>query len=113
MVGGAMMGRGGPPPGYDSRYYGGLQGREQSPGPYPDRMRDVSPPMPVPQDAGPVGEAFEMGGRSGPTPQAGPSYGLRDSDGDVQGMVALQQQQAPLRGDPANPISPSSTYSNE
>jgi hypothetical protein len=44
------------------------------------------------------------------------NYGLRESDGDVQGMLALQQggfpADAPQRL-PSNPMSPTSAYSTE
>ena len=124
MAGAGMMGRGQqgpPPPGYDNRYYGGPpQGREPSPGPYGARGISPSAPMqprpsPTPSPT-PIGQAIEMDARTG-APAAGPNFGLRDSDGDVQGMLALQQQRfdgAPPRpGGPEDPLSPGSVYSSE
>jgi len=37
-----------------------------------------------------IGQAIEMDNRSGP-PNGAANYGLRESDGDVAGMLALQQ----------------------
>jgi hypothetical protein len=119
---GPMMGRGqrGPPPGYDHDildYYGQPppQGsRDVSPGPY-GAPRAVSPlqPMGMGQDQGPVGQAMAMD-QNGGIPQGAANYGLRDSDADVQGMIALQQ---PQRISPdserrdSTPLSPTSEYS--
>lgn len=98
---GTMGGRGPPPPGYNNDIYG--QGA--APGPYNARG-----PSPATQQRVPIGQAIEMNARNG----SDPSYGLRDSDGDVQGMLALQQggfpSQAPQRR-PTGPMSPTSEYS--
>ncbi|KAF2488889.1 pali-domain-containing protein [Lophium mytilinum] len=111
MVAG-MAGRGGrgPPPDYNNRFYAG---REQSPAPY--GAGGVSPVAPMQQPMG-IGQAIEMDARNGTPPM---NYGLRDSDGDVQGMLALQQgggfngPQAPRKGTPGDPMSPGSVYSDE
>jgi len=66
----------------------------------------------------PIGQAIEMDNRTG-TPPTNPNqnYGLRESDGDVQGMLALQQggfpAGAPQRGPSNGIMSPTSEYSNE
>jgi hypothetical protein len=64
----------------------------------------------------PIGQAIEMDSRSG-TPPVNPNYGLRDSDGDVQGMLALQQEgftgPPPRRRSKDAALSPSSNYSME
>lgn len=97
------MNRGPPPPGYNNDPYaqGAPPRREPSPygrGPSPGRGQ---PPMPMNQPA--YVDASNQ------------NYGLRESDGDVQGMLALQQDgfagQAP-RGEPGL-MSPTSTYSQE
>ncbi|KAF2643456.1 pali-domain-containing protein [Massarina eburnea CBS 473.64] len=113
MPGPGPMGRGAPPPGY-SNYDG--QGmpfrREASPynqpgGPLPNAQ--MQPSMPI-------GQAIEMDQRGG-TPVNNPNFGLSESDGDVQGMLALQQgggfpSSSPQRK-PEGPISPTSQYSEE
>lgn len=96
--------RGPPPPGYGGGgYYGPPRG-----GPPPmDRSMDRPPPAQMPQqdqflargpspsNSAPIGQAIEMDERTGSPPGAVPPqhepYGLRDSDGDVMGMVGLQQ----------------------
>lgn len=102
------MGRGGPPPGYNSDYY--AQGPPPPRGPSPYGMARG----PSPHDPMPVGRAVQMGPPSGPNQNQ--NYGLRDSDGDVQGMLALQQGgfdgQAPPRK-VSSPNSPTSDYSQE
>lgn len=111
MPGPGPMGRGAPPPGYNNDYY--VQGvpprREVS----PYAPRGTSPPAPL-QPPMPIGQAIEMDSRTGTPPVNGQNYGLRESDGDVQGMLALQQggfpAQAPQRR-PSGPMSPSSAYS--
>ena len=103
MAAGAMMGRGGrggPPPGYDNRMYGGMRGQS------PERgfERDPSPPPAIPDEPGMVGQAIEMDARTG-SPARSPvkaGFGFRDSDSDLNGMVALQAgqreaTQSPLR----------------
>jgi hypothetical protein len=53
------------------------------------------PPLPGFIDAGPVGQAVEMDASTGSPSHAPRGYGfgpLRESDGDVAGMVGLQQQ---------------------
>lgn len=109
MAGGAAMGRGqrGPPPGYDNGYPNG-PGREASPGPGGYGAPRHGSPQPVVQP-GPIGQAMEMDARQGIPSPVTANYGLRDSDGDVQGMVGLQQQRlagADERRD-SDPSSPS------
>jgi hypothetical protein len=107
-------GRGAPPPGYNNNYYSqGPPPREVSP--YGNRGPPPSGPLPMP-----IGQAIEMDNRTGTPPinnvnNNGQNYGLRESDGDVQGMLALQQgggfpAGAPQRR-PSGPISPTSEYS--
>lgn len=122
---GMMRGRGGgprpgPPPGYA---YGG-----QSRDPYSSAPPRDQYSSPAPRDqhdqfvAGPfIGQAIEMDERTGAAqpaqpPYANNSYGLRDSDGDVMGMVGLQGgvSNASSNGVPQNDVrSPTSTYSEE
>ena len=119
MGGGAMMrgGRNGPSPGYgrvpqnDNQYGAEPAYAEDYRGP-PDAgytaynppddrsslARAESPP-PLPSTySGPVGQAIEMDATTGSrSPSIAPGgfgqYGnIRDSDGDVAGMVGLQQQ---------------------
>ncbi|EDU49948.1 pH-response regulator protein palI/RIM9 [Pyrenophora tritici-repentis Pt-1C-BFP] len=106
---GPPMGRGAPPPGYNnSNFYNqGPPPRDQSPygrGPPP------GPPGQMPQD---IGQAIEMDNRSGAPPAAG-NYGLRESDDDVAGMLALQQggfpAGAPQRRQDNGLMSPTSDY---
>lgn len=110
MQNGMPMGRGAPPPGYNNNnnnFYG--QGmpipREQSP--YGNR----GPPPPGPM---PIGQAIEMDNRTGTPPT---NFGLRESDGDVAGMLALQQggfpAGAPQRRPSNGVMSPTSEYSTE
>lgn len=129
MAAGAMMGRGrdGPPPVYESGYNGGdvrpppppggFAPRNQSPAGYTPRNQSPAgytprnqppPPAPAPMPHDSIGQAIEMDERTG---SAGPGqYGLRDSDGDVAGIVALQQgRSSPMRnisGGASNPMSP-------
>ncbi|KAL9084587.1 MAG: hypothetical protein Q9165_008013 [Trypethelium subeluteriae] len=117
MAAGAMMGRGRggpPPPGYDNRMYGG--GRGQS----PERgfERDPSPPPTIPDDQGMVGQAIEMDARTGSPARSPvkPGFGFRDSDSDLNGMVALQggsrdASNSPLRQHDSV-SSPTSEYSD-
>jgi len=58
-------------------------------------------------DPGVVGQAIEMDAQNGMQSRPGQNYGLRDSDGDVQGMVGLQQQRQHQQGgdDVAGPTS--------
>jgi hypothetical protein len=102
-------GRGAPPPGYNNNYYsqGGPPPREISP--YGNR----GPPPPGPL---PIGQAIEMDNRTGTPPiNNNQNYGLRESDGDVQGMLALQQggfpAGAPQRRPSNSLLSPTSEYS--
>ncbi|KAI9689224.1 MAG: regulator of ime2 [Bathelium mastoideum] len=118
MAAGAMMGRGGrggpPPPGYDNRMYAG--GRGQS----PERgfERDPSPPLAMPSEPGMVGQAIEMDARTGSPARSPvkPGFGFRDSDSDLNGMVALQGgQREALQGPPRlhdSVSSPTSEYSD-
>ncbi|KAF1958746.1 pali-domain-containing protein [Byssothecium circinans] len=109
------MGRGAPPPGYNNEYGQDMSptGRVVSPygqhrGPPPNAQ--VQPPM-QPQ----IGQAIEMDER-GAAHVDNPNFGLRESDGDVAGMLALQQaggfpSQTPQRRR-SGPMSPSSEYSD-
>ncbi|KAF3051686.1 regulator of ime2 [Didymella keratinophila] len=119
-MGPGPMGRGAPPPGYNNFSQGpygqGPPPREQSP--YGQGNRGVSPQPPLP-----IGQAIEMDSRTGTPPvnqnqqnQNG-NYGLRESDGDVQGMLALQQggfpSSAPQRRLSDGITSPTSSYSQD
>jgi len=107
------MGRGVPPPGYNNDQYAqGMPQQFREPSPY--AARGVSPPAPLPPSMQ-IGQAIEMDSRRGTPPVNNPSYGLRESDGDVQGMLALQQgggfpAQAPQRRH-SGLASPTSQYS--
>lgn len=74
----------------------------------------------------PIGTAIEMDERTGSPPvmspppagHLSPTYGLRDSDADVNGMVGLQQDRrgSPMRRDSERESghrSPTSVYSQE
>ncbi|KAF2857008.1 pali-domain-containing protein [Plenodomus tracheiphilus IPT5] len=104
MQGPPPNGRGAPPPGYSNNFYGQSMPppREQSP-----YGRGPPPPGPMP-----IGQAIEMDHRTG-TPPA--NFGLRESDGDVAGMLALQQggfpAGAPQRRVADGVMSPTSEYS--
>ncbi|RYO03335.1 hypothetical protein AA0119_g4718 [Alternaria tenuissima] len=108
MQGQPPMGRGAPPPGYNNNnfYNQGPPPREQSPygrAPPPGQ----GPPLPI-------GQAIEMDNRTGTPPT---NYGLRESDGDVAGMLALQQggfpAGAPQRRPSDGVMSPTSEYSTD
>jgi hypothetical protein len=109
MQGQPPMGRGAPPPGYNNNnfYSQGPPLREQSPygrAPPPGQ----GPPLPI-------GQAIEMDNRTGAPPTT--NYGLRESDGDVAGMLALQQGGFPAGAPQRRPsdgiMSPTSEYSTE
>ncbi|KAI9708776.1 MAG: regulator of ime2 [Bogoriella megaspora] len=118
MAAGAMMGRGRgqPPPGYDNGPYGGARGLS----PERDFARDSSPPPALPEEQGlPVGQAIEMDARTGSPARSPvkPDFGIRDSDSDLNGMVALQGgQRARMNNSPLRPHdglnSPTSQYSD-
>jgi len=63
----------------------------------------------------PIGQAIEMDNRIGTPPVNNQNYGLRESDGDVQGMLALQQGGFPAGAPQRRPsnglTSPTSEYS--
>ncbi|KAF2867208.1 SUR7/PalI family-domain-containing protein [Massariosphaeria phaeospora] len=113
MSGPGFIGRGAPPPGYNNELYAPAPppGRE----PLPYGSHGVSPPAPM-QAPLPIGQAIEMDSRTGTPPINNQNYGLRESDGDVQGMLALQQGgfpgPAPQRR-PDGPMSPTSSYSQD
>jgi hypothetical protein len=120
MPGPGPVARGAPPPGYNNDPY--AQGYAQGPplrnDPSPYGNRNVPPPHDL-QPPMPIGQAIEMDARTGTPPlnqTQNQNYGLRESDGDVQGMLALQQggfaAQPPARR-PNGPISPTSNYSEE
>jgi hypothetical protein len=110
-----------PPPGYGADPYYGPQGgmapveRQRSP---PDQFVARGP---SPGGDLAIGQAIEMDERTGSPPGAIPHqvspYGLRDSDGDVAGMVDLQQDPSTGNGQPAHfgqqddLTSPTSVYS--
>ncbi|KAF2273703.1 pali-domain-containing protein [Westerdykella ornata] len=112
-------GRGGPPPpGYNNGYYAqqGVPNRRE-PSPY-GAPRGMSPPGPRESPNG-IGQAVQMDSQNGtvaPPPTQNLNYGLRESDDDVQGMLALQQggfpaQELPRRN--SGPMSPTSDYSQD
>ena len=121
--------RGPPPPGYGGdQYYGGPRGpppmdRQPSPAAMPGPDQFVAR-GPSPGSDLAIGQAIEMDERTGSAPEVqspgAQPYGLRDSDGDVQGMVGLQQHRqnsnSPLaRGNDrvSGLTSPTSTYSDK
>lgn len=144
---GMMMGRGGgprpgPPPGYaGNQSYGAPPRDPYSAGPARDPYGPAPPRDPYgtapsrdpygtapPRDqdqfvAGPfIGQAIEMDERTGSPQGAQPAYvnnnyGLRDSDGDVMGMVGLQGGLSNSTSDSRPPRSdmrsPTNMYSNE
>jgi hypothetical protein len=93
-----MMGRGGmrgPPPMYGQggpmsnapSAYGGSTYVEDAPAAMGGASRGAD------GEQGPIGQAVEMDERSGlPSPTLKQTFGLRDSDLDVQGMIGMQQQ---------------------
>jgi hypothetical protein len=94
-----------PVPGYADNTYVPMQSMPIQPQGYtPFRPEDdrssvaraeSPPPLPGFIDAGPVGQAVEMDASTGSPSHAPRGYGfgpLRESDGDVAGMVGLQQQ---------------------
>lgn len=126
--------RGPPPPGWNGRGRGGYGPGPRGPPPpgppvYDPYYGPQSTMAPVERQRsqdqfvarGPspggslgIGRAIEMDERTGSPPGAIPQqnspYGLRDSDGDVAGMVDLQQDH-PVGSGHENPISPTSVYS--
>jgi hypothetical protein len=114
-MGPGPMGRGAPPPGYNNYNQGTPPQRD--PASYSNNNssninNNRAPPAGAPLA---IGQAIEMDARTG-TPPVNPNYGLRDSDDDVQGMLALQQggfpASNPQRWQPAV-MSPTSSYSQE
>ena len=114
-MGPGLGGRGAPPPGYNNYsqapYGQGAPPRDQSP--YGQGNRGVSPQAPAA-----IGQAIEMDSRTGTPPvNQNQNYGLRESDGDVQGMLALQQGGFPSGSPQRRPsdgvMSPTSSYSQE
>lgn len=66
-----------------------------------DSLPRAESPPPLPNEHGPVGQAIEMDAATGSPSHAPAGFanhygGIRDSDGDVAGMVGLQQQRAGL-----------------
>lgn len=112
--GAPMMGRGGmqaPPP---------IYGQSVPPPDAPSAMNrpydgstyveDAPRGMDFQQNPGPIGQAVEMDERNGmPSPTLKQTFGLRDSDADVQGMLAMQQQRSSQY---TEPMSPTSVYSD-
>ncbi|KAH5437242.1 hypothetical protein HBI32_024140 [Parastagonospora nodorum] len=111
-------GRGGPPPGYNNNNYGpGPGGPPREVSPYGNRGPPPTGPLPIP-----IGQAIEMDNRTGTPPvnnNNNQNYGLRESDGDVQGMLALQQGGFPSGAPQRRPsngtglTSPTSEYSTD
>lgn len=114
-----------PPPGYaNDPYYAGPPPGPRS-GASPTMERGPDPYVPGPEM--PIGMAIEMDERTGSPPvmspphqtgQMNPSFGLRDSDADVNGMVGLQQDRrpSPMRRESertSGQRSPTSIYSQE
>ncbi|KAH8667655.1 SUR7/PalI family-domain-containing protein [Tricladium varicosporioides] len=88
----------------------------------PDDSRSSLPraesPPPLPEPEGPVGQAVEMDATTGSPSHAPKSFGqfgpIRESDGDVAGMVGLQQQLQQQRMNPrATVASETSRYSTD
>ncbi|KAH8589060.1 SUR7/PalI family-domain-containing protein [Bisporella sp. PMI_857] len=75
------------------------------------------PPLPGLDSPGPVGQAIEMDANTGSPSKAPPGFGqfgpLRDSDGDVAGMVGLQQQRQNLAENRDTYVSDGSRYSSD
>jgi len=108
-----------------------VYGRNESPRPppvgeyaayNPDETRgslpraESPPPLPGIEHEGPVGQAVEMDATTGSPSNAPKGFGtqfgtLRDSDGDVAGMVGLQQQRQNIGRD--TQISDGSRYSSD
>lgn len=101
------FGRGAPPPGYNNDMY--AQSNPQRPEVASYNTRGMSPSN---QQRLPIGQAIEMDARAG----TNHTYGLRESDGDVQGMLALQQTGFPAHAPQrrrSGPFSPTSEYSTQ
>lgn len=87
----------------------------------PDRVSELPraespPPLPgTDATSGPVGQAIEMNATTGSPSHAPPGFGqfngIRDSDADVAGMLALQQGRMPQRHDTV--MSNGSRYSQD
>lgn len=108
MAGAPMMGRGqqGPPPGYGASY--GYENDMPPPGLPPFSRSNGSP---APMDDAAIGQAIEMDERTGSPPVQAPmngmgQYGLRDSDGDVAGLVGIQQSRRDLTPQGQRDITP-------
>jgi hypothetical protein len=75
------------------------------------------PPLPGMDDQGPVGQAVEMDATTGSPSTAPKDFGqfgqLRDSDGDVAGMVGLQQQRQDIGAKHETLMSATSRYSTD
>jgi len=100
-----------PPPQGQYAAYPGSEARSSLP------RAESPPPLPGLDTQGPVGQAIEMDATTGSPSNApkgfGNQYGpLRDSDGDVAGMVGLQQQRQNLSGRDTM-VSDGSRYSTE
>lgn len=80
-----------PPPAGDYTAYNPEEVRDSLP------RAESPPPLPGEEREGPVGQAIEMDATTGSPSHAPSGFGtrfgqLRDSDGDISGMVGLQQQ---------------------
>jgi len=128
--GGMGPGPRGPPPGYggDQLYSAPRNApspvdRQHSPAAMPSQDQFIARGSSPGNDLA-IGQAIEMDERTGSAPEIQPiqsqPYGLRDSDGDVQGMIGLQQHRqnsnSPLRrgGERVSDLTtPSSMYSDK
>ena len=102
-----------PVPGYGEEPYGAYtdgDNRESLP------RAESPPPMPGIDGPGPVGQAVEMDATTGSPSHAprgfGNSFGVRDSDSDIAGIVGLQQRRVNA-GNHDTMASDGSRYSND
>jgi hypothetical protein len=102
-----------PAPGYGGEPYGAYNGgdnRDSLP------RAESPPPLPGIDEPGPVGQAVEMDATTGSPSHApqgfGNSFGVRDSDSDIAGIVGLQQQRVNA-GNHDTVMSDGSRYSND
>ena len=102
------------PPGYDvNDYYGNDRILPPPSAPAMQTPRDRSPATRSNAD---IGQAIEMDERHGSLSpqQSNNAFGLRDSDGDVAGIVALQQgRSSPMRAQNSPTSNPSSVYADQ
>jgi len=101
-----------PPPAGEYRAYNPPEARDSLP------RAETPPPLPEIEQEGPVGQAIEMDATTGSPSHAPDGFGtqfgqLRDSDGDVAGMVGLQQQRQHLQVRPDTAMTDGSRYSTD